>query len=47
MSVSEETKVGKCPDRPLQGLHVVNIPDDSDEELSDTESEHLETQSRV
>ena len=31
----------------VQGLHVVNIADDSDEELSDTESEHLETQSRV
>ena len=24
-------------------MHVVNIADDSDEELSDTESEHLET----
>ena len=30
----------------VQGLHVVNIADDSDEELSKTKSEHLETQSR-
>ena len=47
MSMSKATKVG--PHRAslgVQGLHVVNIADDSDEELSETESEHLETQSR-